>query len=205
MEAIFNSAGIAIFMPPPPRLILFLTEKLFKYANSNKEEFAPIKACLCHYTFEKIHPFVDGNGRVGRLLIQKILLQLGYGMKGLLSLEEYLDKHRSEYYLSLEDSERDVTGYLEFMLSAINETAQIAKELVLQKKKNDFSELLLPRRSEIYHIIKDHKLINFDAIRRRFLSVNERTLRYDLKKLQDNNLIRKRGTTNGVYYEPRES
>ena len=60
---------------------------------------------------------------------------------------------------------------------------------------------LLPRRLEIFNIICDHRMVNFDTIRRRFLMVNERTLRYDLKKLVDLGLIRKRGVTKGVYYE----
>ena len=62
-------------------------------------------------------------------------------------------------------------------------------------------DYLLPRRSEIYHIIKDHELVPFDTIRRRFMAVNERTLRYDLKKLADAGLIRKRGVTKGVSYQ----
>ncbi len=60
---------------------------------------------------------------------------------------------------------------------------------------------LLPRRAEIFYLIRDHKLVNFDFIKRRFMRVNERTLRYDLKKLQDTGFIRKRGVTNGVHYE----
>lgn len=60
---------------------------------------------------------------------------------------------------------------------------------------------LLPRREAIYNIIKDHGMINFDFLHRRFMAVNERTLRYDLKKLQNQGLIRKRGVTNGVFYE----
>lgn len=201
VSAIFNSAGIAIYMPPPPKQVHKLLDKLINFTKSSRERFVPIKAALTHYSFEKIHPFLDGNGRVGRLLLQKVLFQSGYGMKGLLPLEEYLDNHRSEYYRSLEEPERDVTDYLLFMLEALDETAKDAKKMVLEKQNLEATDYLLPRRAEIYEIIKDHKLVNFDQIRRRFLSVNERTLRYDLKKLADAALIRKRGTTKGVYYE----
>lgn len=201
MEAIFNSAGIAIYMPPPPRMIPGLMERLIKYINSTKERFVPIRAALAHYILEKVHPFLDGSGRVGRLLMQKILLRGGFGMKGLLSLEEYLDNHRSEYYRMLETPERDVTDYLEFMLEAVAETAKVAKQMVMQKQEAEVTDYLLPRRAEIYNIIKDQKIINFDSIRRRFMAVNARTLRYDLKKLQEAGLIKKRGATNGVYYE----
>lgn len=199
--AIFNSAGIAIYLTPPPRQIEGLLLRLLRYINSQKESFLPIKAALSHYAFEKIHPFLDGNGRVGRLLLQAILAKGGYGMRGLLAVEEYLDNHRAQYYRGLEDSERDVTDYAEFMLEAIAETAKKAKELVLEKKDVRAQDFLLPRRAEILNIIKDQKLVAFDHIRRRFLRVNERTLRYDLKKLQDSGFIKKRGTTKGVYYE----
>ena len=87
MEAIFNSAGIAIYMPPPPRFISNLMQRLLRYAVSSREKFIPIRACLAHYSFEKIHPFLDGSGRVGRLFIQQILSVNDDGMKGILSLE----------------------------------------------------------------------------------------------------------------------
>lgn len=201
MEAIFNSAGIAIYMPPPPKQMDSFLKKLIKYINTGRERFIPIKAAVAHYSFEKIHPFEEGNGRVGRLLMQKILKQGGYGMKGLLSLEEYLDNHRSEYYRSLEEPEKDLTDYLVFILTAIDETAKKAREIVLSKQKVEVTDYLLPRRAEIYNIIKDQRTVNFDTLRRRFMLVNERTLRYDLKKLQEAGLIKKLGSTKGVYYE----
>jgi Fic family protein len=200
-SAIFNTAGIAIYMPPPPRQVPASVERLLKFVNSDKEPFVPIRAVLAHYTFEKIHPFLDGNGRVGRLLLQSILEKGGYGMKQLLTIEEYLDNNRSKYYRALEEPEKDVTDYVEFMLEAIAETATKAKELVMTKQKAEAEDYLLPRRAEILRIIKEQKLVNFDSIHRRFLKVNERTLRYDLKKLQDSGHIRKLGTTNGVYYQ----
>lgn len=199
--AIFNSAGIAIYLPPSPFQLPSLIERLIKFINSSKEQFVPIRACLAHYTFEKIHPFLDGNGRVGRLLIQLTLAKGGYGMKGLVPIEEYLDKCRSQYYKALESGDKDVTDYLEFMLESIASTARVAKEEVLEKKDAEAEDYLLPRRTEILQIIRDHKLVNFDTLRRRFQTINERTLRYDLKKLTDAGLVRKLGTTRGVYYE----
>lgn len=201
ISTIFNTAGIAIYMPPPPRQVPTFVEKLLKFINFQKEPLVPIRACLAHYAFEKIHPFLDGNGRVGRLLLQAVLHKSGYGMKGLLSIEEYLDNHRSLYYRGLENSEKDVTDYLEFMLEAIAQSGEFTKKMVLAKKNAEPKDYLLPRRAEILNIIIDHRLVNFDQVRRRFLAVNERTLRYDLKKLADAGLIKKLGTTKGVYYE----
>lgn len=199
--AIFNSAGIAVYLPPRPSKVPSLMSKLVNFTNSSKELFVPIRACLAHYSFEKIHPFLDGNGRVGRLILQAVLQKGGYGMKGLLPIEEFLDNHRSEYYSALEALEKDVTDYLEFMLEALEQTALKAKQLVLISQKVEAEDYLLPRRAEILNIIKDQRLVTFDVIRRRFMAVPERTLSYDLKKLQDAGLIRKRGATKGVYYE----
>ena len=116
--------------------------------------------------------------------------------------EEYLDNHRSEYYSALEVSEKEVSDYLEFMLAALAKTAQDAKEEILRKQTLDAIDLLLPRRAEILQIIRDHKMVNFDFIKRRFMAVNERTLRYDLLRLANDGLIKKRGSTKGVYYQP---
>lgn len=201
LEAIFNSAGIAIYLPPRPVKIPSQIEKLIKYINNGKELYLPVRACLTHYIFEKIHPFLDGNGRAGRLLLQAVLLKGGYGMKGLLSLEEYLDNHRLEYYHSLDNTDKDVTDYLEYMLTAISQTAEEAKQLILEKQELEIEDFLLPRRAEILNIIRDHKIVNFDIIKRRFLTINKRTLRFDLKYLTNRGLIKKRGTTKGVYYE----
>lgn len=200
-SAIFNSAGIAIYMPPPPRQVLGLIGKMLGYLSSSKEPFVPIRAVIGHYLFEKIHPFLDGNGRVGRILLQQILFKDGYGMKGLLAIEEILDQKRASYYRMLEEPERNITDYMEFMLETIKLAAEEAKSQVLDYQPEFTVMYLLPRREEILNIIKDQQLVNFDQIRRRFLRVNGRTLRYDLKKLQESGLIRKRGITNGVYYE----
>ena len=200
-SATFNAAGIAVYMHPPPPKVEGMVARLLKYVNGDKEGFAPIRASLAHYSFEKIHPFLDANGRVGRILVQQILAQDGYGMKGLLAFEEYIDNHRSEYYRALEEPEKDATDYLIFMLTAVSETARKAKELVLTKQEVSALDFLLPRRAEIYQVIKDQKQVNFDQIRRRFMKVNARTLRYDLKKLQDGGFVTKLGATRGVYYK----
>ncbi|MBI2029430.1 Fic family protein [Candidatus Gottesmanbacteria bacterium] len=204
-SAIYNAAGIAIYLPPPPRYIQSNLTKFIDYIKNPKERFTPILAVLGHYIFEKIHPFIDCNGRVGRILLQKILIQGGYGMKGVINFEQNLDNNRSGYYRSLEEPEKEATNYVEFMLEILSEASLATKELLLSKKEPNPEDFLMPRRAEIYNIIKDHSLVNFDQIRRRFMAVNERTLRFDLKRLQDGGFIIKLGTTKGVYYKPAKS
>ena len=77
---------------------------------------------------------------------------------------------------------------------------KLKKELEKEiNKKTDF--FLPPRQEEILKIIKDHKIVSLDFIKRRFLKVPGRTLRYDLKKLCDKGLVMKIGQTKGVYYK----
>ncbi len=204
-EGIFTTAGTVVYHAPPPGLIPKLIERLLKYANGGKETLVPVRALLSHFIFEKIHPFTDGSGRVGRLFILMILTKNDYGFKGILPFEEKVDKRRETYYKMLEEPERDTTNYLEFMLELIAEAAMEAKELVLKKQRVESYDSLLPRRSEILQIINDQKLINFDSIKRRFKNVNQRTLRYDLMKLAKEGFIQKLGTTRGVYYKTKNS
>ncbi len=203
-EGIFSSSGAVIYYAPPPVLIPKLLERLVKYINSDKEQFVPIRAAIAHFIFEKIHPFVDGSGRVGRLLFLMVLSKGGYSFKGILPFEEKIDKKRETYYRMLEEPERDITNYIEFILEILSESAEQTKKEVLEKRNFEKHDFLLPRRNEILSIIKDHKLINMDFIKRRFSKINERTLRNDLKKLIDGGFVQKLGTTRGVYYKPHE-
>jgi DNA-binding transcriptional ArsR family regulator len=86
------------------------------------------------------------------------------------------------------------------MLTAfLRESKELKKQVEsAQKGKETF---LPPRQEEIYLIIKEHTVVSFDNIRRRFLKVPERTLRYDLKKLTEKKLIIKIGETRGSYYK----
>ena len=200
MGAIFNQAGVAVYLSPPPTQINSLIDQLIKYINSNIEKFPLICALASHLVFEKIHPFIDGNGRVGRLLILSILKAKGYGEGYLISFEKYLDENKSDYYYFLDQGFKNTEDYLVFMLNAfLKESEELKKQIELVQSGKE--TLLPPRQEEIYLIIKEHTIVSFDNIRRRFLKVPERTLRYDLKKLSDKGLTIKIGQTKGSYYK----
>ncbi len=199
MGAIFNQSGIAVYLSPPPTQINSLIDQLIKFINSNIEKFPLICALVSHLVFEKIHPFIDGNGRVGRLLIFSILKAKGYGEGYLISFEKYLEENKSDYYYYLDQGYKNTEDYLVFMLNAfLKESEELKKQI--ESAQNGNENLLPPRQEEIYLIIKEHKIVSFDNIRRRFLKVPERTLRYDLKKLIDKGLTIKIGQTKGSYY-----
>lgn len=200
ISAIFNSEGVAVYMPPPPDKISVNLSGLLSYINSKKEKFPLVSAFISHLVFEKIHPFLDGNGRVGRLLISAVLKAKGFEVNLIVPFEEYLDGHKSDYYYFLDIGLNSPNDYLVFMLTAyLNQAEKIKKEIEKESSKKE-NLLLPPRQEEIYQIIKDHKMVSFDQIKRRFLKVPERTLRYDLMKLVQKKAILKIGQTRGVYY-----
>ena len=100
-SAIFNQAGVAIYVPPPPEYMIELLDKLIEYIISDQEKFPLVKALIAHLIFEKIHPFIDGNGRVGRLLIFYICKISNFDFDIFIPFEEYLDKKRNDYYYLL--------------------------------------------------------------------------------------------------------
>lgn len=197
--AIFNIAGVAIYLPPPPQKIKVLVADFLKYVNVNSSDLSRI--AIAHFAFEKIHPFIDGNGRIGRILMNWQLSHIGYEFAGLLSFEEHLENNRDKYYYGLSSGGRDITYFIEFILEAVAQSCEKAI-LELQKIEERPEDTLLPRRSEILFLIREHTVLSFDQIKRRFLTVNPRTLHYDLEYLLKKNLIKKLGNTKGVAYVP---
>lgn len=200
VSAIFNTAGVAVYIPPSPSEVPALLNRLFVYISSDEEKFPLITAFVSHLVFEKIHPFLDGNGRVGRLLIAAILKAKGWDFTFTVPFEEYLDEHKDNYYFHLDRGTKETNEYLLFMLQAFHEQVDRIKKQIDEELAKDEQIFLPPRQEEIYNIIKDHVATSFDMIRRRFLKVPPRTLRYDLKKLVDRGLIEKSGETKGRYY-----
>lgn len=198
-SAIFNQAGVAVYLPPPPIEVSKLIAQLIKNHRQSKDT-GPVKAAVFHFGFEKIHPFLDGNGRVGRLLSTFILKNSGFGFRGLTSPEEYLEKHRRVYYELLMIAKKDITDFVEFFLKA----TAIQAEKAIDELKNVGKELpkdrLLPRRREILEIIRNHQIVSFNFIKRRFMKVADSTLHYDLQQLIKENFIKKLGTTRGALY-----
>jgi Fic family protein len=120
----------ATFVPPPVpemREALDAFERLF---HQTDRQPVLIEAALAHAQFETIHPFLDGNGRVGRLLITFLLVHRGVLRAPLLYLSHYLKLHRTEYYdrLTAVRSRGDWEGWLRFFLEGVATTAEEAAE-----------------------------------------------------------------------------
>lgn len=121
-----HRADEATFVPPPANEIAACWSELEKFLNDVPEPTEPvIKAALMHVQFETIHPFMDGNGRLGRLLIPLILAQAGVLQEPLLYLSVFFKKHRQTYYERLQQVRLtgDWEGWLLFFVDAITATA----------------------------------------------------------------------------------
>ncbi len=197
--AIFNQAGVAVYLAPPHIEIEERMKALIVLINKLKKP-APVKAAIGHFLLEKIHPFADGNGRVGRLLSAHIMQCEGFGFGGMISVEEVINQKKDEYYQALAPSNK-VTDFVSFFLDSFLAQAKVALTKINTVSSEGPEKYLLPRRKEIYLLIKDHSLCSFDFIKRRFMAVNPKTLHYDLKKLQDDDFIVKVGKTRGVLYK----
>lgn len=123
--------GNAHFVPPPPAYVQDCMTELERFLHGENNPYPTlVKAALAHVQFETIHPFLDGNGRLGRLLIAFILHHDGLLSQPLLYLSLYFKQHRQEYYrlLDVVRLEGEWEAWLDFFLDGVEHTAQNAVE-----------------------------------------------------------------------------
>ena len=121
--------GNALFVPPPPDRLDACLDALERFLHSDDAAFPPlIRAGLAHVQFETIHPFLEGNGRLGRLLVTLILCEAGVLREPILYLSLYLKSRRDDYYRLLQEVRQAGTWetWMEFFLTGVAETAEQA-------------------------------------------------------------------------------
>ena len=129
--------GNAAFVPPPPENVSDLMSNLEKYMHSDDKTPVLVKAALIHHQFETIHPFLDGNGRVGRLLITFFLCVQGLLRSPYLYLSLFFKQHRSLYYDMLSEPRKngDLEKWINFFLEGVAKTAIDAKKTLMNINK----------------------------------------------------------------------
>ncbi len=121
--------GNSHFVPPPPDQVPACMDALERFLNNQPERMpALLKAALTHVQFETIHPFLDGNGRLGRLLITLLMCHEGVLHEPMLYLSLYFKQHRADYYDLLQRvrTEGDWEAWLAFFAEAVRSTARQA-------------------------------------------------------------------------------
>lgn len=190
----------ATFIPPPANEVAELLSDIEKFWH-NKTLQVPhlIKIALSHYQFETIHPFLDGNGRIGRLLITLYLVSHGLLEKPTLYLSDFFGKHKSEYYDSLMRVRisNDMEHWLKFFLVGIAQTAKSGKltfERIIDIKSNSEQKIMtLGKRAkkgiELLRCLYSQPIMNSKQIMKR-LEFTHPAANTMIKKFQDLEILK---------------
>lgn len=201
------------FRPPQADAILPQIQKLIAFisAKQNQDIHPVLKSGIVHYELARIHPFVDGNGRVARALSTLILFIEGYDIRKFFSLEEYFDSNATEYYSALQSVEKkggDLTVWLEYFtqglaieLSKIKDKVErISVDGKLRERLGGKPLMLTDRQLKIIEYIQQTGFLQNQAFSELFPMVSEDTILNELKGLLTNEIIKKHGVTKGAKY-----
>src|SRR6185369_8515656 len=205
--------GQITFTPPPAIAVPLQVVDLITFMNkATADDIHPIlKGGAVHYELARIHPFIDGNGRVSRALSTFILFKEGYDIRKFFSLEEYFDNDAISYYDSLQSVERnngDLTEWLTYFtaglaieLTKIKEKIEkISVDSNLKERLGGTPILLSNRQLKIIEYIQKTGYMQNQAFRSLFPMVSEDTVLNELKGLMKAGIIRKSGSTKGAKY-----
>ncbi len=179
-------------LAPPYENVPFLMKDLFKYLKS--DEIALIKSCVFHYEMEFIHPFLDGNGRMGRLW-QTLILMTKYPVFEYIPFETLISKDQDKYYKALAacDKAGKSTIFIEYMLDVINKSLS---ELLSFNNRNWNTEQRLN-----YFISLNIKEFTRKVYMNTFKDISSSTASRDLKKGIELNILIKEGEKNKTTYK----
>ena len=189
----------AVYVPPPHTEIAECLTDFEKFIN-NEEIDTPdlIKIAILHYQFESIHPFLDGNGRIGRLLIPLYIQSKRMLDKSCLYISDYIERNKDTYYdmLTRVRTHNDMIAWIKFFLEAVIETSKTAKEkfrnVVELTMEMDKVIVNLPVKSDNVKKVID-VLYNEPVINRKKLcditKIKEGTIKNIINCLLENNII----------------
>lgn len=178
---------------PSGLLVKSLMNNLFNYLKNNKDLLL-IKSCVFHYEFEFIHPFIDGNGRIGRLW-QTLILMKQYPVFEFLPIESLIKQKQIQYYnvLSKSDKKGHSTDFIEFMLEIILEALQ---DLIESQNKT----LTAKERIQLFKEKIANQTFNRKKYLQSFKNISTTTASRDLKWAVEKNILIKKGTYNQTTY-----
>ncbi|MCB8999401.1 MAG: Fic family protein [Bacteroidales bacterium] len=196
----FRNKGVGIFqdlnvahIAPPAENVPFLMNNLFKYLQ-DEDELTLIKSCVFHYEMEFIHPFMDGNGRIGRLW-QTVILMKEYSVFEFLPFETLISLTQNDYYeaLSKSDNSGNSTPFIEYMLGVIEKS--------LSELLNFNNRILIDAdRLEYFKTLGKSEFTRKDYMNV-FKDISSATASRDLKKGVELNLFEKTGNKNLTIYK----
>jgi Fic family protein len=190
---IVNGSNLA-HIAPPSEMLKPLMNDLFAYLN-NDEDLVLIKSCVFHYEMEFIHPFIDGNGRMGRLW-QTLILKEEYPVFEFLPIEALIKERQEQYYESLgkSDNTGESTVFIEYMLEIILESLEELLNIQHVSLKN------IDRINLFMSIVKNDYFTRKDYLKN-FREISSATASRDLNFAVENGIIEKFGDKNTTKYK----
>lgn len=208
-----SQTGEITFRPPPAVEVPFLLSDFLLWLNSALPDdiHTALKAGVTHYELVRIHPFLDGNGRVARSVATLVLFLGGYDIKRFFSLEEYYDREPMHYYealQSVEKSKRNMTSWLEYFtqglaieLTRIKEKVKsLSTDLKIKKSLGGQQLALTERQIKIVEYIQENGFVQNKAFFEMFPMISEDTVLREIKDLLKKGIIKKEGSTKGAKY-----
>lgn len=206
-----SETGEVTFRPPSPIEVPFLMREFVYWVNRyGKDDIHPIiKAGIAHHELVRIHPFIDGNGRVARSLSTLILFLGGYDIRRFFSLEEYYDRDAVSYYENLQKaSSGDINSWLEYFVHGAAIEFERVKEKILRlskdaKLKERFGGqqiYLTERQMKITEYVQEIGYIQNKMFASVFPDVSEDTVLRDIQDLVKKGLLKKIGSTKSARY-----
>lgn len=194
----YRNDGVGVFdgkqvvhLAPPADRVPFLMADLFQWLK-NSDVHPLIKSCVFHYEFEFIHPFQDGNGRMGRLW-QTVILKDWKSVFAWLPIETLIKENQDEYYkaLSSNDSNADSTNFIVFMLQTILNTI---KEILETEKKitRKINVKITANQKKILEAIKQNPFVTQEELSQ-IVGIAKLNINKNMKKLQEQGIIERVG------------
>ena len=154
---VYDTSGRVVHIGARPQFVTSLVEELFSWAK-NSDLLDLVKSCLVHFELEMIHPFEDGNGRMGRLW-QRLILSRWNPLFEWLPIESVIHTHQQGYYdaLAISNQENDATVFVEFMLEVILgtfEEVKVADRIEEEKSEYVVLPALKPKEREVFEQVK---------------------------------------------------
>jgi len=208
-----SQTGEITFRPPPAVEVPFLIGDFLQWMNAaTSDEIHPaLKAGVVHYELVRIHPFLDGNGRVARAVATLVLFSEGYDIKRFFSLEEYYDREPLNYYTALQSvgsAHGNLNAWLEYFSEGLaieltrikDKVKSLSTDLKIKKSLGGQQLALTERQIKIIEFLQEQGFLQNKAFFELFPMVSEDTVLRELKDLLKKGIVKKEGSTKGARY-----
>lgn len=202
-----SRTGKVSFRPPPFVEVPYLIEAFLTYLNQKSDLHPVLRSGIAQYELVRVHPFVDGNGRVARAFCTLVLYRENYDIRRFFSLEEYYDKNTSDYYSALQSVKGDLTPWLQYFTTALshefnrikNKVEKISRDLNFQNTLGG-QIYLNDRQLKIIEHIQEVGFLQNKQFDKLFPDISDDTVLRELKDLSKKNIIKKKGKTKAARY-----